>query len=53
MKLFEDYIKKNGNSVGAVFKALREMDRKDAVEVLEKHIPGMSSSNYQTYAKNL
>ncbi|CAC5388337.1 unnamed protein product [Mytilus coruscus] len=39
LKLFEDYIKRNGNSVGAVRTALVDMEREDAVEALEEHIP--------------
>jgi hypothetical protein len=36
----EDYIKLNGNSVGAVKRALVDMERPDAVEVLDNHMPG-------------
>ncbi|CAG2253521.1 unnamed protein product [Mytilus edulis] len=42
LKLFEDYIKRNGNSVGAVHTALIDMEREDAVEALEEHIPGIN-----------
>lgn len=48
LKLFEDYIKRNGNSVGAVMKALKSMERTDAAEVLESHLPDI----HDRYRKN-
>lgn len=52
IKLFEDYHKRNGNSVGAVKKALEEMERPDAVEVLDNNMKDIIDS-YRQNKNNL
>ncbi|KAK6189808.1 hypothetical protein SNE40_001798 [Patella caerulea] len=41
LKLFNDYLKKAGNSVNKVLKALQEMNRGDALKILTESLPNI------------